>query len=185
MNRKLIIAVSLLLLFVLVFWRLKTLTNGGDSPAEVATVYGPLKFIMTVNETRFNLGEPVNITLIIRNISNETILLGFAYPPSLNFLVYNRSLQIFNYLYTQGGPDVVISHVLNPDETFSRTLQWEQVAMDESPPHIFRQVQCGTYYIRGQISRALFYIGPPDEFDVSNCAGTFTIETPTIELDIL
>ena len=185
MSKKLIIALSLSLLLVLVFWRLKTLTYGGDSPVEVATVCGPLQFIMTVSKTRFNLGEPVGITLTIRNISNETILLGFTLPCKVNFLVYNRFSQIFNYFCSRVWADTGSSLVLNPNKTFSQTLQWEQVAIDDSPPYAVRQVRHGIYYIRGQIGPYLYYIGSPDEHDPPNFTEFITIETSIIELYIL
>jgi len=180
---------SILVIFAsaMVILGLKTLTYSEVfNPMEVETTYGPIKLTMRLDKTTYRLGEPVNITLIVMNISNETVLLGFSAPCKTNFVVCNKSSQtIFDYFLSVGWADTGVDVVLDPGEALSQTLTWDQLEIDNLPPFASRQVQLGTYYIKGQVGPLLFYVGSPEEYNPLEYANFIKIETPEVKMEII
>ena len=115
-----------------------------------------LQLTMTLQKTNYSLGEPVNMTFTITNISNQTILLSQYAAYQFGFIVYNgtnnniyqTSLNFPLYPNNPGGLDI-IPFSLNAEESFTETLVWGQTcnntAASEGVP-----VSPGTYYIVGQ-----------------------------------
>ena len=179
--------VSIAAFGVLVVWKFKIVTHGEDSvPAEVETTYGPIKLVIRLNKTSYGLGESISINLTVENISNETVLLGFTVPCKTNFVVCNKSSQtIFDYFSSVGWADTGVEVVLDPGESLRQTLTWEQMEIDNFPPFASRQVQPGTYYIKGQIGPCLHYVGSPEDYDPLECTDFIKIETLKIEIEII
>ncbi len=115
-----------------------------------------LQLTMTLQKTNYSLGEPVNMTFTITNISNQTILLSQYAAYQFGFIVYNdTNNNIYQtspnfplYPNNPGGLDI-IPFSLNAEESFTETLVWGQTcnntAASEGVP-----VSPGTYYIVGQ-----------------------------------
>ena len=115
-----------------------------------------LQLTMTLQKTNYSLGEPVNMTFTITNISNQTILLsqyaayrfGFIVYNGTNNNIYQTSLNFPLYPNNPGGPDI-IPFPLNAAESFTETLVWGQTCNNtiysEGVP-----VSPGIYYIVGQ-----------------------------------
>jgi uncharacterized coiled-coil protein SlyX len=122
-----------------------------------------LQLTMILEEKEYNLGEPINITFILTNISNQTKEFGLG--PDVNdfdFHVYNDTNNDINdsYWYSSrwiGGFILmyVIEETLNPGESLNCSLVWQQTfgntASSEGVP-----VSPGTYYIVGRIGRPFF-----------------------------
>jgi hypothetical protein len=112
-------------------------------PMQVEATAGPIRLTLSLNKTSYWLGESVNITLRITNGGNETALLARSSPPLLDFVVYDVSSQIFS------GPQVVtpvcVEKSLNPEESFSMNLVWNQHAHSN-----YTQVEPGIYFIMGE-----------------------------------
>ncbi len=186
LTKKFMLALSIIALSVLIIWQLKTVTYSKDSaPAQVETTYGPIRLTMRLEKTTYRLGEPVNITLTVTNVGNETVLLGFSVFCKTNFVVCNKSYQtIFDYFTSVGWLGIGGEVVLDPRESLSQTLTWDQLEIDNFPPFAFRHVQPGIYYIKGQIGPCLHYVGSPEEYDPLKCTDFIKIETPKIEIEI-
>jgi len=132
----------------------KILLNFASSPraSPLPTVEGVndgLKLTMTLEKTEYTLGEPINITLTITNISNQTITYGYADPNSY-FRVYNETNNdIYNVLETQIFPYIVVFIPLNAGESLTDHYVWQQMCnvtlISEGVP-----VSPGTYYIVGR-----------------------------------
>jgi len=126
-----------------------------DARAAVNQTVG-LQLTMTLQKTNYSLGEPVNMTFTITNISNQTILLSQYAAYQFGFIVYNdtnnnlyqTSLNFPLYPNNPGGLDI-IPFSLNAEESFTETLVWGQTCNNtiysEGVP-----VSPGTYYIVGQ-----------------------------------
>jgi len=143
-------------------WGLKTLTaKEVTGPVEAETTYGPIKLTVRLDKNTFRLGENVNVTVTITNISNETILLAYSLPPKIDFAVYNSSSDIiFSYSRSGGWAMVEVRLILEPSESNSQMWEWNQVQANyyfES-----KQVQPGIYYIAGLT--VPYYLGPKDEY---------------------
>jgi len=181
------LVLSAVALGVLIIWKMKTITYGKESPpAEVETTYGPIKLTMRLNKTIYVMGEAVKVILTVTNIGNETVLLSFCSPCKTNFVVYNKASQtIFNYFTSCMWADICSSLLLDSRESFSQTLIWDQLEIDNFPPFASRQVQPGTYYIKGQIGPCLHYVGPPEECNPLECTGFIKIETPMVEIEVI
>ena len=114
-----------------------------------------LQLTMTLQKTNYSLGEPVNMTFTITNISNQTIHLdsygwvGETFD-MFEFQVFNDTNNIWSLIYPvfAGYYNGAISvTVLNPEESLTGALVWEQMYNDTVPV----PVSPGTYYIVGQI----------------------------------
>lgn len=175
------------LLGVIATWGLKTLTfEEIIGPVEAYTTYGPIKLTMRLDKNTFRLGEEVNVTVIITNISNETIALGYHRPLKTDIAVYNSSSdRIFLYSRTVVTATEGVVLFLEPSESYSRTIKWNQLQVDDVPPFATRQVQLGIYYITGRTGPVLYYLGPKDEWREEESQGIITVETPQIEIQIL
>jgi hypothetical protein len=179
-----VLCLIFVILGVVAVWGLNSVTYRGESsPVEVETTYGPVKLTMKLEKTTYKLGEPVNVTLTITNISNETTLLYFTIPCKTNFVILNKSSEtIFEY-YWRIWPTTTAEVILDSGESLTQTLTWNQLEIDDFPSFHSRQVQPGTYYIIGQIGPPLTYVGPPEEFDPEH--GCPTIETSKVEINII
>lgn len=108
-----------------------------------------LKLTMTLEKAEYSLGEPINITFTISNISNQTI----NYPLSawdFDFWVYNdTNSDIYRWSSWRIFPGIITNIPLDTGESLTRVLTWPQTSnrtMDsEGVP-----VSPGTYYIVGQ-----------------------------------
>jgi len=107
-----------------------------------------LELTMKLEKTEYGLGESINITLSITNISNQTInftLTGMIF----DFHVYNDTNNII-YKWSVGPPvrafpAFVAIIPLNARESLTDVLVWPETISSEGVP-----VSPGTYYIVGQ-----------------------------------
>jgi hypothetical protein len=108
-----------------------------------------LQLTMTLQKTNYSLGEPVNMTFTITNISNQTIgLYQYGGPSDMfEFQVYNDTNNSVWSLIFPFYPGVDIPAVsLNSEESLTGVLLWEQMCNNTAPV----PVSPGTYYIVGQ-----------------------------------
>lgn len=118
-------------------------------PPTVEGVNGKLELTMTLDKTEYTLGEPINITLTITNISNQTITYGYADPNSY-FRVHNETNNdIYNVLETQIFPDIVVFIPFNAGESLTDHYVWQQMC-NVTPISEGVPVSPRTYYIVGQ-----------------------------------
>jgi hypothetical protein len=121
-----------------------------DEPsAEVVDEQLGLKLTMTLEKTVYSLGEPINVTLAVTNVSNQTF--NFAYAAwTFDFLVYNDTNFIYQWSSYRVIPMFIMNWPLDPGENITNVLVWPQTcnvtAASEGIP-----VSPGTYYIVGQV----------------------------------
>ena len=118
-----------------------------------------LLLTLALQKTNYGLGESVNITFTITNISGRTISLFHYFVGAFNmfeFRVYNDTdNSIWSEIYpvypggNPGGPVVTVTF-LDSGDSLTGGLVWEQTynstAFSQGVP-----VSLGTYYIVGQI----------------------------------
>ena len=108
-----------------------------------------LELTMKLEKTEYGLGESINITLTITNISNRTI--NFTLAPSYwDFLVYNdTNNDIYQWLSSRVSPLWVMNVPLDAGAGLTNVLVWPQTCnatvVSEGVP-----VSPGTYYIVGR-----------------------------------
>jgi hypothetical protein len=116
-----------------------------------------LQLTMTLQKTVFRLGEPINVTLTITNITNQTQI--FYLGPDSNdfdFHVYNGTnsdIYWHSSIWLGGAiPDIMICIVLNSTQpwgnSWTESFVWQQNMIAPGT------VSPGTYYIVGRT-------GPP------------------------
>lgn len=120
-----------------------------------------LQLTMTLEKSVYSLGEPINITLTIANISNQTKNLDMG--PDVNdfdFHVYNdTNSNIYWYSSRWLGsaiPQYVVFETLNAGESLNCTLVWQQTFSHRLGSEAL-PVSPGTYYIVGRIGPPFFY----------------------------
>lgn len=114
-----------------------------------------LKLTMTLDKTVFQLGEPVNITFAITNISNETIRFIPRPGRGTDFLVYNETHSDVYLKSRFFGLPGTSSITLSPEESVGGKRQWKQVYNNHTWEEFEKgehesPVSPGTYYIVGR-----------------------------------
>jgi len=134
----------------------------------------PFMLTMSLNKTVFNLGEPVNITLILRNIGTETLTLYFT--DGNERPVYTVYAENGTEVYTlqRAYPQVHVPDEMRSGGGTCWSYEWRQVARvflgwDHYPPFVSEQVPAGKYRVIG--------------FFISDTLG-ITVETPPAEITV-
>jgi hypothetical protein len=140
-------------------------------------VHGDFQLTMTLERIEYTLGEPMNITLTLTNISNQTTSFGLGPDGNeFDFHVYNdTNSNIYWYSSIWLGsaiPQYVILETLNAGESLNCTFVWQQTFSHSLDSEAF-PVSPGTYYIVGRI-------GPPFFFGENS-----TMETTPIQITII
>jgi hypothetical protein len=128
-------------------------------------VSGGLELTMTIEKTQCLLGEPINITLTIKNTSNQTI--NFTHTAQdFDFLVYNDTNNLI-YQWSKGRvfPMWAMLMPLNPKENITGNYIWQQTSNNQSQE---TPVSPGTYSIVGQTSSAYGLQTPPTQVTIVN-----------------
>jgi hypothetical protein len=129
------------------------------------TVSDGLELTMTIEKTQYVLGEPINITLTVTNISNQTINFNHT-GQDFDFLVYNDTNNLI-YQWSKGRafPMFISILPLKPKENITETYVWEQTSnsqLEDIP------VSLGTYNIVGETSSTYGMQTPPSQITVIN-----------------
>jgi hypothetical protein len=109
---------------------------------------GSLELTMTLDKTTYNLGEPVNLTLTITNITNQTI--NFTHTGlDFDFQVYNDTNNlVYQWSNFQGIAQFIVIEPLASGQSVSVNFTWTQTCnfnlQVEGDP-----VSQGTYNIIG------------------------------------
>ena len=128
-----------------------------SSPTQAEKIVWPIKLTVSLNRIAFFVGEEVNVTLQLANVSNETITLPFQTPIKFDFMISDESLQtIYVYSYTIGSAAIGSYIKLEPGEALCQTLAWNQKRLDSS--YNEEQVGPGTYFVFGK-TFYLDYVG--------------------------
>jgi len=157
----------------------KTFLNQGQKPCMAYGSALGFQLTMALEKTVFRLGEPIDITLILTNISNQTVEFGLGVFNNFGFdfqVSNSTNSTVFQWSNRWSGlgvviPDGVLGETLSAGENLTQNLAWPQTCcfsgdFDGYP------VSPGTYYILG-ISGPIYY-------------GTnSTIETTPIQVTIL
>lgn len=179
-----IFSIIVILVGATLIWGLKSVTYSEitDSeilPPKVETTVGPIKLTMSLDNVTYIVGEPVNVSLMLTNIGNETITITFNSPLHFDFKILNKFNEtIYILSYNVGVIAVLSSITLKTGESFSRTFIWNQEKHPTTPPFTpIQQVEPGTYYVVGQTGH-LIKVEPP-VIQVPTI-----IETPKIQIEI-
>jgi hypothetical protein len=106
---------------------------------------------VTLEKTKYSLGGPINITLTVINVSNQTI--DYVYSrPSFDYWVYNDTGNIYRWSSSTFFPGILTILHFKPGEGFTRVLVWRQI-ISETASLQDVYVSPGTYYIVGQEDR--------------------------------
>ena len=110
---------------------------------------GNLELTMTLDKTSYSLGEPVNLTLTITNISGQTI--NYTHTGlDFDFQVYNGTNNVvYQWSNFRAIPQFIAIEPLPAGESISANFTWLQIcnfnAQVQGDP-----ISPGTYYIVGQ-----------------------------------
>lgn|GEM_PF-3101583 len=127
-------------------------------PVRADQTQSGLELTMTVEKTDYILGEPVNVTLTVTNISNQTI--NFAYAAwTFDFLVYNDTGAIYQWSSFRIFPQFIVLWPLEPGDNITNVLTWPQTCnVAEGSQGI--QASPGSYYILGEVPSYGLEAGP-------------------------
>jgi hypothetical protein len=125
-----------------------------SSRAEGTSERFGFKLVLSLEKTEYSPGEPVNVTLTIININNETSQLEDAYG-WWDFLIYNDTNNgLYQWSHSTGGayPHHVDYVSLYPGMGLTNALVWPQMCNETLSPSGVPNtpVSSGKYYIVGQ-----------------------------------
>lgn len=154
-----------------------------------------LELTMTLQKTEYSLGEPVNITLTLTNISNETISFGISrWGDRFDFRVYNGTNNPIyplsetgwfpfgnDFITLNAGESLTVGQVAGYPPQLTRYYAWEQLG--KFPGESLTSVSPGTYYIVGQTGPIGGINGKP--VDAYGVEGSLVIETTPIQVTIV
>jgi hypothetical protein len=113
-----------------------------------------LKLSLTLEKTEYTLGEPINMTLTIANIRNQSVTFAYFYN-WWDFLVYNVTSYGQNVLYIGDGGHMMLPHggdvSLDPGMNVTEVFAWQQNcnATLSRYGQPIAPVSSGTYYMVG------------------------------------
>lgn len=121
--------------------------------AEAVDKQDGLELTMTLEKTEYSLGEPINVTLTMTNISNQTINFTDAMW-EIDFRVYNdTNSDLYRWSSSQQVfPAIIVTMPLNAEESLTYHRVWPQTC-NYTLVSGGASVSPGTYYIVGQDSR--------------------------------
>jgi hypothetical protein len=99
---------------------LVTIKPGGS----VSGVNDDLELTMSIDKTTIVIGEVVNTTLTLRNIGNDTLTIWFGSSQSFDTYLYYMDIPIARWSDGKCFLLYVWELYLEPNETFSQTLEW-------------------------------------------------------------
>jgi len=134
--RKFVIGVLFLLLVAGVF------TSGFENRNVRADESQQLIQTLTTDKSDYYVGEPVNVTMTIANIGNQSASF-LEWADTFDFLVYNASGNVYHWSNGRLFPFVMWSVTLDPGQNVTGTLTWSQTCNFGSGG----TVSPGTYYV--------------------------------------
>jgi len=137
----------------LIFVALNAFLSLNFSLQAEATKY-PFKLMITLEKTVFKLGEPVYVTCILTNISEENVTLYHSSDIPLDFSIRDENFNhVFRYRSYVGG---IAAHYpfapIEPNDNKTGMGIWRQIYDGTVIPNTelrFRQVLPDTYYVAG------------------------------------
>jgi len=134
-------------------------------PVDVDSVDG-LELTMAIEKTQYVLGEPINITLTIINISNQTINFNHS-GQDFDFLVNNDTNNIiYQWSKDRAFAMFIMIMPLKPQENLTGTYTWQQTSNYQ--PQQETQVSPGTYNIVGETGPTYGLQTPPIQVIIVN-----------------
>jgi hypothetical protein len=129
-----------------------TQTPPSTSPptsSQATLANGSLELTLSVEKTVYSVGEPVNITLAITNISDQKV--DFTHTGmDFDFIVTNGTGNvIYQWSIGRAFPLFVMIEPLQPGENVTATYVWPQTC-NSNPSTVGASVSPGTYYIVGK-----------------------------------
>jgi len=116
---------------------------------QATSVNGSFELTISVEKTVYIVGEPVNVTLSITNISNQTV--NFTHTGmDFDFVVTNSTDNvIYQWSIGRAFPMFIMIEPLQPRENVTATYTWAQIC-NTNPSKVGTLVSPGTYYIAGK-----------------------------------
>ncbi|MDH5461244.1 MAG: hypothetical protein OEX09_03340 [Candidatus Bathyarchaeota archaeon] len=181
-NRNTILLISIVAALVgaVVLGSKKKFYISAGIPVLAETTEGPVRFAIGLDKMTYKLGEPVNVTLTIKNISNRTVFLAGSSTPVLEFVVYNQYGQKI-LLPSPISCPVVVSYPIEPGETLHRAFTWKQQKRIASYlSAVYGQVDVGIYFILVRTTpwAAILY-------DEAGEIRRIQIETPQVYIEVV
>ena len=162
---------------------IRTLFIQGQAPSMAQGSALGIQLTMTLEKTVFRLGEPINVTLTMTNITNQTQTFVLGAYNDFDFHVYNETNSNIYWhssiwLGEVAIPDGLTGITLNPSEpwgnSWTETFLWQQNMISgtfDNPSYV--PVSPGTYYVVGRV-------GAPFSIDENS-----TWQTTPIQITIL
>lgn len=160
-----ILTVVVALLSAISVYGIHLLAGKGSASVASTLIAEPLELKLELDKTEFEQGEPVNITVSLKNIGNTTIEVSYAYRGSKVMYKVLDMNDTEIYEYGRAILTMVDEISLAPDEQVSHTFTWNQVIWTyiwiNGHKMIYSEEQAprGTYKIVGATAASIGVVG--------------------------
>jgi len=120
------------------------------TPPPTKTASNDLELTISLEKTVYEIGEPINVTLTITNVSQQTVDFTST-GMNFDFIVYNDTNNlVYQWSIGQAFPQIAMVQPLAPGENVTATYVWPQTVKTSMTSAENLQVAPGTYYIVGE-----------------------------------
>jgi hypothetical protein len=156
---------------LMLFWfnEIRTFLNQGQTPAMAQGSALGIQLTITLQKTVFRLGEPINVTLTMTNITNQTQTFVLGAYNDFDFHVYNETNSDIYWhssiwLGEVAIPDGLTGITLNSTEpwgnSWTESFLWQQSMISGTFDNTsYVTVSPGTYYVVGRVGAPYFIDG--------------------------
>lgn len=95
-----------------------------EGPTPFVTSHG-LTLTMSIDQTTFSAGEPVDFTLSINNVSKNPITLEYS-ASTFDYFVFNATGIVYRYSFGMVYPMWVQLYTLAPGASLTQDFEWDQ-----------------------------------------------------------
>jgi len=95
-----------------------------EHPRSVTGINDGLEFKMTIERVLLGIGDTVNITLTLKNLGNETLMIWFGSSQNFDLYLYHSGVPVTKWSDGMAFLMFVWELYLGPDETYTHRLNW-------------------------------------------------------------
>jgi len=121
--------------------------GAGENTASI--VENGVKLMISLDKTEFNLGENIEVNLVVQNLRDENVTFTFSSGYQLDFVVYNEDSQVVCSWSDDKAFIQAITHFsLEPGESRNWVGSWNQTVYNGLTGE-YLPISSGTYYLSG------------------------------------
>ena len=143
------LAITSLIIFIVVGGLLTWWAVWGKRENSASVVENGIKLTISLNKIEFNVGENIDVNLVVQNLRDENVTFTFSSGYQFDFFVYDESFEVVcawsdDKMFIQA----LTSFDLEPRQASRWVWNWDQTVYNGLTGE-YSPISSGTYYLRG------------------------------------